>query len=195
MLAPPRIRRRAFLGSTLAAFGLGAPALAAEPEVPIPLQIDLLNRVLPFDRALPRLVGTTLRVAVLSEPHVAESTRVSNRVLAELRGRPRLGGYPTQAALVEASEAPAAVDACVRLGAAVVYVCPGVHLTPEALALALHGRASLTVAALPGDVSRGLVLGFRLRSSKPRLLVNLTRARAQHIDFRADFLRMVEVVG
>jgi hypothetical protein len=40
-----------------------------------------------------------------------------------------------------------------------------------------------------------LALGFAARSGKPRILVNLKQARLQGVDFRADFLRMAEVVG
>jgi hypothetical protein len=77
----------------------------------------------------------------------------------------------------------------------VVCVTPGVREPAAKLATALQGLRVLTVGTVPEDVKQGLVLGFAVRSGKPRVLVNLRQARRQDVDFRADFLRMAEVVG
>jgi len=37
------------------------------------------------------------------------------------------------------------------------------------------------------------VLGFELVSSKPRLLVHLSQARKQNVDFRAEVLKLVQI--
>lgn len=193
----PRFSRRTLLawaGASGASLWPHA-TFAVEPEVPLRLQVDLLNRVLPYDRNLATRVHNGLVVAVLTDPTDPDSTRIGAHVLAEFHGRSTLGGVRPQSARLSFSGTQATVDECRRRNVGVLYVTPGVRVPIASLARALEGLDVLTVAAIPEQVRQGLVLGFAVRSGKPRLLVNLTQARVHHVNFRADFLRMVEVVG
>jgi hypothetical protein len=51
----------------------------------------------------------------------------------------------------------------------------------------------LTVAAIPDYVELGVVLGFDVLSGRPKLLVHLGQARRQHVDLRADLLKLARV--
>jgi hypothetical protein len=42
-------------------------------------------------------------------------------------------------------------------------------------------------------VPAGIVLGFDLVSGRPKLVVNLSQARRQHVDFRAEVLKLMKV--
>jgi hypothetical protein len=42
-------------------------------------------------------------------------------------------------------------------------------------------------------VEKGFVLGFDLVSGKPRMLLQLTQARKQNTDFKADVVRIMKV--
>ena len=170
-------------------------AQAAEPEVPIRLQVSLLDRVIPFDRNFATRVHGQLSVVVLVDGSNEDSVRVGAQFQTELAARDSLGSYPFVAARVAFGGTAALVDSCKRLQAGIVYVTPGVGESTSALANSLHGLRVLTVAAMPEQVAQGLILGAAVRSAKPRVLVNLGRARQQDVDFRADFLRMAEVVG
>lgn len=197
LLDARRLDRRAVLtvAGFLATKLWGTNGLALEPEVPIRLQIDLLNRVIPFDRAFPSKVNGELSILIVQDPNDTDSAQVSQRVLSELKERDTLGGYRQRPTLWRFSAIGALVDECKRLKAGVLYVSPGLGASIEQLATALKGLNLLSVGALPNQVERGLALGFAARSGKPRILVNLKQARLQGVDFRADFLRMAEVVG
>jgi len=170
-------------------------AFALSTEVPLRLQVDLLNRVLPYDRNFAARVRSELAVVVVTDASDTDSKRIGAQVLEELRQRPTLGGFRKRAAVVSFSGAEALAAECRRQRAGIVYVTPGLRVPIATLAVALQGLGTLTVAAIPEHVRQGLVLGFAVRSGKPRLLVNLAQARQQRVNFRADFLRMAEVVG
>jgi hypothetical protein len=182
------------MGAAAAVLGSGQ-ALALEPEVPIRLQISLLDRVIPFDRNFAVRVQDKLVVAVVIDDKNVDSVRVGAQLLDELSARELLGTYKLHATRLAFGGLPALTDECKRLRAGVVYVAPGVREGAGKLATALQGLKVLSVASLPEHVGEGLVLGSAVRSGKPRVLVNLKQARRQEIDFRADFLRMAEVVG
>jgi hypothetical protein len=124
-----------------------------------------------------------------------DSVRVGAQLQTELSARESLGSYPLVVARVSFQGTAALVESCQRLRAGIVYVAPGVGESTTALANSLHGLRVLTVGAMPQQVTQGLILGATVRSAKPRILVNLSQARQQDVDFRADFLRMAEVVG
>lgn len=190
----PRITRRASLALAAAAL-VHTQAHAAEPEVPIRLQVSLLDRVIPFDRNFSVRVHGKLAVLIAVDKSNEDSSRVGTQLEAELTGRETLGGYPLTAARVTYAGAATLVESCKRLRAGIVYLTPGVGESMAVLADALRGLRVLTVGGMPEQVAQGLVLGAAVRSAKPRVLVNLSRARQQEVDFRADFLRMAEVVG
>lgn len=193
----PRFTRRAWLALAGASTAMlwDADAFAIEPEVPVRLQIDLLSRVIPYDRNFAIRVHGELQVAVLVDAGDSDSSRIGNQVLNDLQGRATLASFKQRPTRLTASNVSAVVDECRRRQAGVVYMTPGLRLPVSGLASALQGLGVLTVAAMPEQVRQGAVLGFAVRSGKPRLLVNLTQARRQQVSFRADFLRMAEVVG
>jgi hypothetical protein len=114
--------------------------------------------------------------------------------LAELSALSSLGNYAFSATRVGFTATPSAAEDCKKLRAGVVCLTPGLREPTSRVMRELEGQRALTVATLADDVALGCVLGFAVRSGKPRVLVNLARARQQEIDFRADFLRMAEVV-
>ena len=170
-------------------------AAAVEPEVPIRLQVSLLDRVIPYDRNFASRVHGQLSVAVLVDPANADSVRIGALLQSELSSLDSLGSYPLTATRVIFRGVPRLVDDCKRLRAGVLYVTPGIREPIGQLATALVGLRVLTACTGPEQVEQGMILGSAVRSGKPRVLVNLTQARLQDVDFRADFLRMAEVVG
>lgn len=168
--------------------------LASEPEVPIGLQVSLLDRVIPFDRNFAARVHGKLSVVVVVEAADPDSTRVGAQLMNELGALSTLGNYPLSVARLGFGGVQPLVDECKRLRAGVVYFTPGLSAAIERLAAAVQGLRILTVGALPEHAKNGLVLSFAVRSGKPRMLVNLRQARSQEVDFRADFLRMAEVI-
>ncbi len=170
-------------------------AYAVEPEVPIRLQVSLLDRVIPFDRNFGVRVHGELSVVVVVDASSEDSVRTGSQLQTELSSRDSLGTYPISVVRVTFRGLGALVQSCQRLRAGVVYVTPGVREPTAKLASSMHGLHVLTVGVMPEQVGQGLILGAAVRSAKPRVLVNLSQARQQEVDFRADFLRMAEVVG
>ncbi|HEX2678147.1 MAG TPA: YfiR family protein [Polyangiales bacterium] len=176
-----------------ATFGLSI-AGAEDAEVPVRLQIDLLGRVLPYDRNFAARAGEELHVLVVIKSDDADSKRLGAQILAELRARSLLGQVRHTTELVSFSDARTLAGLCKARRAGLVYLSSGLRNELPAIAQALRGSDVLSVATLADDVKRGAVLGFSASSGKPKLLVQLAQARSQHVDFRADFLRLAQVV-
>ena len=157
--------------------------------------MSLLDRVIPFDRNFGLRVHGRLSLAVVVDESNEDSVRIGAQLLSELGARETLGDHPLVAVRVPFKSAQSLSEECKHLKAGVVYITPGVREPIARLATTLLGLKVMTVGTMPEQVPQGLVLGSAVRSGKPRVLVNLSQARLQEVDFRADFLRLAEVVG
>ena len=186
-------RRALALACTVACLLGASAAVADEVAVPIRLQLELLERVVRYERRFAS-ASTPVHVLVVGRNNSAESARVTAQLLVGLRQSRRLGGRPMDVTQVSYTSATALRSEVRRVDANILYL--GARLDGEVplIAAALSGMTLITVSAVAADVDRGMVLGFELVSSRPRIVVNLSAARASGLRFNAQFLRLARIV-
>ena len=179
--------------TTAVLVGLIAAAPGDRLAVPPELLAELVAKVVRYDRNFSARVGAQVRVLVVYSPDSAESERVARLLLSALQAQRYIGGVAHEEALVPfVSTAKLAALARERKAAVVVFA-PGLAVHASALGAAFDGFDGLTVSSTPDGVREGLMLGFDLVSGRPRMLLNLTQARRQHADFRAEVLQLMTV--
>jgi hypothetical protein len=173
---------------------IGARSSPAQSSgIPAELQATLIGKLTSYDRNFPRRAGDVAKVVVLVRPGSAKSELSAATIRAAFGQLDRIGGLPHQEQVIRYESASALATLCRSKRVAVVYVTPGLEDELSAIKSALAGVDVLTVAALPEFVPRGIVLGFEAGSGKTKILVNLTQARQQHVDFKADVLRLMKI--
>jgi hypothetical protein len=166
---------------------------ADELTVPIALQVDLLDRVVRFERGYAGHGDAPALVVVVTKGDETASVRAAALANAAIGKLGTLGARRVSVATQTFSSAAALRSASRE--ADVVYLMPGFSRTDlQAIAAAFVDSSVLTVGVSHGDAENGAVLGFELEGSKPRIVVNLPHARAQRIDFSAQFLRIARVL-
>jgi hypothetical protein len=168
-------------------------ATADEVSVPINLQLELLQRTLRYERAFAS-ERTPVVVLVVSRGGAAESVRVASQFVAGLRRAGSLGGRTTSVTSATYTTPAALRSAIGASHARVVYLSASLGRDVTPMTAALSGLGVVTVSSVGADVARGAVLGFELASSRPRIVVNLAAARAQRLQFNAQFLRLARVI-
>lgn len=163
------------------------------PVVPVNLQIELLAKVLRYDRSFVERATPEITILVVHTPALAESLRVARQAISALETQTLMGGFRHRDELVAFSTPEALAALAKERSAAVILFTP--ELAPRAaeIATAFDGCNCITVSTTPEGVSSGLVLGFDLVSGKPRMLFNLKQSRRQRTDFRAEVLRLMTV--
>jgi hypothetical protein len=169
-------------------------AHAEEPSVPVRLQAGLLAKLAGYDRNLRTRAGDRVRVAILIKPRDADSVRVGEEMSHALGQIKEVGGLPHEELSIVYTSAEALPQTCAEQGIAILYVTPGFDGDALKISQALQDVDVLTVAALARYVSRGIVVGFDALGGQPRMLVHLSQAKAQHVDFLATVLKLMKVV-
>lgn len=185
--------RRAFVVG--AASSLLTRALRAESVyVPVRLQAELLAKVTAYDRNFAGRAGDLVKVIIVVTSRDSDSRLTATDMRNALAALPTVGGIVHEEEVVTYTGAPALAEICRARHASVVYLTPGLSNDIPSIRDALGSLDLLTVAALPDDVPQGAVLGFDLVSGRPKLVVNLGQARRQHVDFRAELLKLMRVI-
>ena len=168
-------------------------SLAQDAAVPIALQIELVGRLLWYERGLQKSSERQLRALILERPRDAVSARMAAQLATQLSGA-TLGGRQVALARVTYESVEQVARAAQQQRAYLAWFTAGFGELSGELGRALGARGVLTISSHGPDATRGVVLGFELTSGKPRILLNLNQARAQKLDFSAQLLRVVKVV-
>ena len=169
--------------------GRDARAQADGAQVPMPIQVAILVKVLSYDHALAARAKEGLTVGVVFSPKVDDSREAKDAFVRAFKEAPRLvGGKPVE--LVEVPED--LVEAEAKKGVDVLYLCGGVDVA-KAITL---GKELDLVSFAPdrGAVESGVVLGLVPRNGKPKLLINVPASLDAGMRLDPQILGLAELV-
>jgi len=167
---------------------------AEDAPVPAALQVKLLVKVAGYDKNLSARAGEKVKVLVVLKEGNDDAKRIASQVIAALAEEKEIAGKPIETSSWSFSNAAALKKTIQSQKLAIVYLTPGFGASDaEAIAKELSGVDILTAAAVPTMVPKGIVLGFDLVSSKPKILVNLTQAKKQNVALAAEVLKLAKV--
>jgi hypothetical protein len=166
---------------------------AQEIAVPPALQSRLLAKVVEYDRNFGDRAGEIVHILIVGRPEFPASIRAAEQMLASLAQVDRMGGLPHDEVIVRYRSASELVEECRIRKASIVYVGPGFRDEIGKIGNALDGVDILSVTGNADYVPEGVVLGFDVISSQPRMLINLAQAKRQNVSFQANVLKLMKV--
>ena len=166
----------------------------ADGQVPLSLQVRLLARLGSYDRNFRSRAGAVANVLIVGRKADADSAFEQSglaRALADVRD---IGGVPLHVDEAELTDPETLAKRCRAERIAVVYLTVGLEAEMPRLAAALANNDILTVGTTARHAENGAVVSFALEEARPKLIINLPRARAQNVDFRAEVLALARLV-
>lgn len=189
-------RRALLLGSVAAAVGAPRSARADDEGTPPPdLQVELLSKVVLYDRTFKSRVGNRSTALVLMRGADVASVTAAEQFASALRRAPQLGGITHEIIMSKYENADQLAGEIRRTQSTTLYIAPALDGELESITSAAGERPLLTVAASADYVRRGVILGLRLVSSKPKLFIHLPQARKRQLDFMSDLLHLATVIS
>jgi hypothetical protein len=187
-----RTSRRTFCGGLAALVLLGARDAAAE-EIPAALQAELLTRLAAYDRNMRARSGERLNIVVVVKPGDRDSERTAAQLVSAVARIDRAGALPHAVSTLAYSGPVGVVAACKAIRAGVAFFTPALAAEVDAVRPAFDNADILTIAPSADMTRRGIVLGFELVSSRPKLFINLTQAARQNVAMPAEVLKLMTV--
>lgn len=164
--------------------------------MPADLQYTLVAKILTFDRNLKARSGTELVVGVIHQTGFPPSLAALRELERAVAGSPiqAVEGIPVRLVAVPLRSIRTLEADLRREGVNLAYVVPLRAVEVGAVVQAARAAGALTVTGVPTYVSQGVAVGLGLQGDRPRILVNLTSARADGADFAAGLLSLADVV-
>ncbi|MGC4093814.1 MAG: YfiR/HmsC family protein [Polyangiaceae bacterium] len=190
-----QLSRRALL-SALSALGIlcfEGNAEAEAPSAPVPVQAQVIARILPFERGFAQVSANTVGVIIAERSGDADSASAARQMARALEDIGSIAKKPIVSASVTFVSASALVNECKKRSALVLYLTPGLGNEMAAIGAGLAGSRVLTVAAVESDVPRGAVLGIEVVAGKPHMSINLAQAKIQKLDFPSAVLKLARI--
>jgi hypothetical protein len=166
----------------------------ADSGVPIALQVRLLARLGPYDRNFKDRAGPVANILVVSRKGNADAAFEKASLIRAFEDVRDIGGVPIHVSETEFADVEALARRCRAERVAVLYLTVGLEGELPRLAAALANGNILTVGTTARHAENGVVLGFSLEEARPRLVINLPRARAQKVDFKAEVLALARLI-
>jgi hypothetical protein len=170
-----------------------AGASLAGESMPATVEAELVARLASYDRNMKARAGDRVNIVIAVRAGDADSEREAAQLVGAFARIERVGGLPHAASTVKYSGASNLVEACKARRAAILVATDGLAPEVEAIRAAFEGVDILTVGPRAEMSRRGLVLGFELVSSRPKLFINLSQAGRQNVAMSADVLKLMTV--
>jgi hypothetical protein len=171
--------------------GTGAPA-RADTTVPLDVQAELLCKVLRFERGLVERAGPEIHMILVDLPGNPKSGHAAKQ-LTQALGHAQVAGKKVRVIRHHYTSPDELKRAIVSERAQVAILTPGFAAQLPRIAAGLVGIRVITMSTDADLVPLGVVLGFELVSSRPKIAINLTRAKQQNLDFNSDLFRLAKV--
>ena len=176
-------------------FVLVSGVARADAPVPARLQAQIIGKLASFDRNFAHRARGNALILIVQKPGDADSAQLAQQMAAAFNGLGDVGGVPKTVEIVPFSTATALAATCKSRNVALVYLSTGLERDVAPIAAALAGGDVLSVGASAAHAERGTAVGFDLDGGKPKLVINLTAAKAQNVALKADVLKLARIVG
>jgi uncharacterized protein DUF4154 len=166
----------------------------ADAGVPISLQVRLLAHLGSYDRNFKNRAGPVANVLVVYRKGDPDSAFEQASLIGALGELHDIGGVPIHVDQAEFGDPEALAKRCRKERISVLYLTVGLEGDMPRLTAALANSDILTVGTTARHAENGAVVSFALEEARPKLIINLPRARAQNVDFRAEVLRLARLI-
>jgi hypothetical protein len=158
--------------------------------------VQLLLKVLTYDRRFAEKAGGALNVGIVYSPSDAASAKATEEIssaLFKMKDK-TVKQVPLQYFLVEYSTGTNLESAVKSRKISLLYVAPGTaRAVPEVIRVA-RALGVTTATAVPDYVRKGIAVGIGVRQDKPEILINLPASRLEGCEFDASLLRIATVI-
>jgi hypothetical protein len=174
----------------------GLPSAAQDTMLAPDRLVQLLLKVLTYDRRFTEKTGGGLNVGIVYSPADAASAKATEElqsVLYKMQDK-TVKQLPLQYFLIEYSTGTNLESVVKSRKISLLYLAPGTaRAVPEVVRVA-RALGVTTATAVPDYVRRGISVGIGVRQDRPEILINLPASRLEGCEFDASLLRIATVI-
>ena len=170
---------------------------APEMEVPMEVQFHLFLKMATFDRNLVSRVGDHVVIAVLYQSRYRPSLDAKDEFLKVMSESPvtLIDGIPLSGVSVDLHETADLGQLLRDSEADAVYIAPLRAFEVDRITEVTRRLHIMSLSGITLYVEQGVSAGVGVRGERPEIVINLTGARAEGIDFSSRLLNLARVIS
>lgn len=173
------------------------PILLASQEmkVPMDLQVQLLMKILSFDRNLKTRVGTELVIGIIYQSKFSFSYNAKEEFLASVNRLPQkeIESIPIRVVPINIEDETKIDGAILNNDVDILYLTPLSTVDVNKISEICQAKKILTIAGIPDYVESGIAVSLGIKGTKPKIIINLPAAQAEGSDFSSRLLNLADV--
>ncbi len=169
---------------------------AQEIQVPVKIQVPIFLKILAFDKNLMKQAGNEIVIGILYQRKYMKSRLIKDEIISELEklGQIELLGLPLRYVAVDFKNAENLERIIDEGNIDIIYVTPLRAVDIGEIAEVTRKKKVLTFSSVPDYVEAGLSVGLGVKGEKPRIIINLSAAKAEGTDFSSRLLMLAKVI-
>jgi hypothetical protein len=195
---PSRVPWRLLFLVPLLGLGVLPPAGAEQMALPVGRQVQLLFKILNYDRNLEKKAGPVLGIGIIYVGTDRDSRNATDELesaLFKVKDIPvNKQGLPFKVYDREYTSKADLERFVKEKLISVLYVAPGNARNLDDIVQLSRELGLTTATGVPEYVKRGVSVGMTLAQDAPQILINLQSTRAEGSEFTASLLRYATIV-
>lgn len=171
-------------------------ARTQEMAVPVSIQVPLLMKVISTDRKLKERSGNELVIGVFYQPRFRASAETMESFIdaAGPSPTPPVAGQSVRVLPIPIDEQPDWDTLIASNELDICYIAPLRALGIAGLLPAARSQRAATCTGVLEYVEAGVSIGFDSRGGKPQIVINMSAAKAEGIDFSSQLLKLARII-
>jgi len=167
-----------------------------EMESPISTQLPLFMKILSFDRNLNSHVKGEIVLGVVYQKGFKTSLKAKEELFSVMNESAprRVDGIPVRCIPIDLDGDSSLVDVISANKVNILYITPLRGIKMESVSEIARTGQLPTMTGVPAYVESGIAVGIGVKGEKPVIIINLSTAKAEGIDFDSQLLRLARVI-
>ena len=153
-------------------------------------------KILSYDRHLINNLIDEVKIGIVYQDKYRTSLNVKNKIEEFMNAPPlkTIESFPCTLISIDAADEEQLKYLIENAGIDILYVAPLRAFDLEIITSISRKNKITTLTGIPEYVDMGIALGLELKGDKPRIIVNLTAAKAEGADFSSRLLKLARVI-
>jgi len=189
------IRNRHIIKTLIAAMIIFLCTIAAGQEIylPVKTQLQLFFKIITFDRNLKQRAGSELVFGIVYQAKFLTSFNIKNEIIEELTNTNLgIGDYKIKYIPIDL-EAENLEKAVIDKKIDILYIAPIRAFDLQMILQTSRKNHIFTITGVPEYVEAGVTAGVTIKDNKPQILVNISSAKMENIDFSSQLLKLARI--
>lgn len=161
--------------------------------LPVKAQLQIFFKILSFDRKLEERAGRDLVLGIVYQARFISSYNTKNEFMEEInQTRFSVNDYKIKYITIDL-EVEDLEKAIVDNNIDILYITPLRAFDLQKIFQISRKCHILTLSGVPDYVESGVTAGVTVKDNKPQILINLSSARQENIDFSSQLLKLARI--